>query len=292
MAGLKLRYQTGGNYTQDFTASQYTSLLSNYGTRRVCIRTKAGNATSDVVKYGLTTLTSASQYCRFRLRINNQNCYLGEISTIEENYTRFRASYDWISFNIYYQRHAIIYSTVRNTSEDGYVYFGFKAKKNNSKTTTYYCGTDISAIIITGRFVEALSVMNSLEFYSSNANHQALYIDICNSNYVNTKLKYFYKIYDFTSNCENQILTFTNINLNDLKTGTLTISTRVDEIGKLATDISCTFNNRYRTATFTNDNDVWDITSYKQYTTTDNIFIRPYSQRVWIRSTVNNNINQ
>lgn len=50
-----------------------------YGTRHLCLRTGAGS--NDVVKYGLTSNRSASEYCPMKLRVDGKDAYIGKIST-------------------------------------------------------------------------------------------------------------------------------------------------------------------------------------------------------------------
>lgn len=59
------------------TGNAYTN-PQNYGTARMCV--KKG---SDTVKFGLTTNTSASQYCGIRMKLNGNTAYIGRI----DNYT-------------------------------------------------------------------------------------------------------------------------------------------------------------------------------------------------------------
>ncbi len=67
MAGIVYKYNN--KYTS-LTGSEYTQ--PNAGTARLCV--KYGTST---VKYGLTTNTSASQYCGIRMKVNNGIAYIG-----------------------------------------------------------------------------------------------------------------------------------------------------------------------------------------------------------------------
>ena len=58
------------------------------GKRRLCIRTGTGK--HDVVKYGLTTNSSASQYCGMRMRIDGKTAYIGRYETTSSSYSRGR----------------------------------------------------------------------------------------------------------------------------------------------------------------------------------------------------------
>lgn len=60
-----------GNVT--YSGTQYVNPL--VGTHKVCIRTGAG--INDIIKYGLTTNSSASAYCGMRMRVENGVAYIG-----------------------------------------------------------------------------------------------------------------------------------------------------------------------------------------------------------------------
>ena len=74
MGGLVIRAPAG---IQSFTGSQYVSPAN--GTRRLCVRT--GTGINDIVKYGLTSDTSASSYCCMRLRMDGQTAMIGRSET-------------------------------------------------------------------------------------------------------------------------------------------------------------------------------------------------------------------
>lgn len=85
MSGLVQRYN-GSNIS--YTDSRFTGW--NGGTKKLCVRTKAGSTASDVISYPLTTNTTASQYCHFVVRVNGSNCRLATRSegTFTSNATR------------------------------------------------------------------------------------------------------------------------------------------------------------------------------------------------------------
>ena len=85
MSGLVQRYN-GSNIS--YTDSRFTGW--NAGTKKLCVRTKAGSTASDVISYPLTTNTTASQYCHFVVRVNGSNCRLATRSegTFTSNATR------------------------------------------------------------------------------------------------------------------------------------------------------------------------------------------------------------
>ena len=66
---------TGGNAA--YSGTQYAN--PSAGTRRVCIRT--GTGVNDVIKYGLTTNSSASAYCGMRMRVEGGVAYIGRSET-------------------------------------------------------------------------------------------------------------------------------------------------------------------------------------------------------------------
>lgn len=65
----------GGNAA--YSGTQYAN--PSAGTRRVCIRT--GTGVNDVIKYGLTTNSSASAYCGMRMRVEGGVAYIGRSET-------------------------------------------------------------------------------------------------------------------------------------------------------------------------------------------------------------------
>ena len=67
MAGIVYKYNN--KYTS-LTGSEYTQ--PNAGTARLCIK-----YSTSTVKYGLTTNSSASQYCGIRMKINGNTAYIG-----------------------------------------------------------------------------------------------------------------------------------------------------------------------------------------------------------------------
>lgn len=56
-----------------YSGSRYVNPAA--GTRRLCIRTGTGE--NGVVRYGLTTNSSASEYCGMRMRIDGNTAYIG-----------------------------------------------------------------------------------------------------------------------------------------------------------------------------------------------------------------------
>lgn len=70
MAHLVYRGSSG---VQHFSGSKYVN--PELGTHRFCIRTGTGK--NDVIKYGLTTQSSASEYCGFKMKVSNKDAYIG-----------------------------------------------------------------------------------------------------------------------------------------------------------------------------------------------------------------------
>lgn len=56
------------------------------GTKRLCLRTGTGEY--DVVKYGLTTNSSAVQYCGLRMKIDGQTAYIGRSETASSTFSK------------------------------------------------------------------------------------------------------------------------------------------------------------------------------------------------------------
>ena len=79
MSGLAIRYNGSNIY---YTAAEYTG-ISNLGTHKLCVRT---NGT--VLSYPLTTNTSASQYCKFKIKVANSTAYLAKSFSNSSSYTR------------------------------------------------------------------------------------------------------------------------------------------------------------------------------------------------------------
>lgn len=73
------------NQKCEYKDSRFTNPM--HGTRRVCVRT--GPGANDVVKYGLTSNTSASKYCGFKMRMPNGSiAMLGMYSTYTSSSSR------------------------------------------------------------------------------------------------------------------------------------------------------------------------------------------------------------
>lgn len=71
MAGLVFRSGNGKNMT--YSGSRYVN--PSHGTRKLCIRT--GTGSNDIIRYGLTSNSSASQYCGIRMRVDGKVAYIG-----------------------------------------------------------------------------------------------------------------------------------------------------------------------------------------------------------------------
>lgn len=71
MAGLVFRSGNGKNMT--YSGSRYVN--PSHGTRKLCIRT--GTGPNDIIRYGLTSNSSASQYCGIRMRVDGKVAYIG-----------------------------------------------------------------------------------------------------------------------------------------------------------------------------------------------------------------------
>ena len=75
MSGIVYRKN---NSNVSLTGTQYVNPTA--GTMRLCVRDANGN----IVKYGFTTNTSASQYSPV-ININGNKCYIGSMSTATYN---------------------------------------------------------------------------------------------------------------------------------------------------------------------------------------------------------------
>lgn len=80
MAHLVYRGSSG---IQHFSGSKYVN--PELGTHRFCIRTGTGN--NNVVKYGLTTQSSASKYCGFKFKVSGMDVYLGKYGDVADTKT-------------------------------------------------------------------------------------------------------------------------------------------------------------------------------------------------------------
>ena len=63
----------GRNGRVEYSGTQYVN--PSAGTKKLCIRT--GTGPNDVIRYGLTTKSSASAYCGLRMRIDGNVAYIG-----------------------------------------------------------------------------------------------------------------------------------------------------------------------------------------------------------------------
>ena len=71
MAGLVYK-NTNGQFVS-ISGTAYTNPTA--GTARLNFKT--GSASTDVLKFGLTTNTSAAQYCGLRMKVSNGTAYIG-----------------------------------------------------------------------------------------------------------------------------------------------------------------------------------------------------------------------
>ena len=74
MAILNIRYN---GETKSYDNSNFNFNPLNYGKARLNIKVN-----SNIEKFGLTTNTNATEYCKLRIRIGNNIAYLGRVSTI------------------------------------------------------------------------------------------------------------------------------------------------------------------------------------------------------------------
>lgn len=69
----------GKNGVMSYSGTEYVN--PTHGTRRLCIRT--GSGSNGVVKYGLTSDSSASSYCGMKMRVDGNTAYIGKYKNAE-----------------------------------------------------------------------------------------------------------------------------------------------------------------------------------------------------------------
>lgn len=134
MGGLVIRAPAG---IQSFTGSQYVSPAN--GTRRLCVRT--GTGINDIVKYGLTSDTSASSYCCMRLRMDGQMAMIGRSETFtsssSSNWTVASSSRQTGTYATYTYSGSYTYSgTTYSTSKVGPYSTSYSTLWQSCGTTT------------------------------------------------------------------------------------------------------------------------------------------------------------
>ena len=97
------------------------------GTHRLCLRT--GTGAGDIVKYGLTTNSSASQYCGMKMRIDGKVAYIGMSSSVG-------AGNCFTSSMLEEGGNELNYTTVSRTYK-----YGATAKSSSSNTGTMKSGS-------------------------------------------------------------------------------------------------------------------------------------------------------
>ena len=69
----------GKNGVMSYSGTEYVN--PTHGTRRLCIRT--GSGSNGIVKYGLTSDSSASSYCGMKMRVDGNVAYIGKYKNAE-----------------------------------------------------------------------------------------------------------------------------------------------------------------------------------------------------------------
>ena len=160
MGGLVIRAPAG---IQSFTGSQYVSPAN--GTRRLCVRT--GTGINDIVKYGLTSDTSASSYCCMRLRMDGQMAMIGRSETFtsssSSNWTVASSSRQTGTYATYTYSGSYTYSgTTYSTSKVGPYSTSYSTNWTSSSKTVHgvplsyyseYGSTSSSSIIGNSKYV-------------------------------------------------------------------------------------------------------------------------------------------
>ena len=127
-----------------YSGSQYTPPLDG---KKLCIRT--GTGPNDILKYGLTSNSSASSYCGMRMRIENGIAYIGrsEVKSVysDEIYTTTSTSS---------QQTDTVSNTVINTTE---YYTISRYTTTYTKTITTRKTTNVSTTRTTSKMISSLS---------------------------------------------------------------------------------------------------------------------------------------
>lgn len=87
----------GKNGRMSFSGTKYVNPTE--GKRRICLRT--GTGVNDIVRYGLTTNSSASQYCGIKMKISGSIAYIGRSQPKVEQVTNSHSSSSQSTTNSY-----------------------------------------------------------------------------------------------------------------------------------------------------------------------------------------------
>lgn len=163
MGGLVIRAPAG---IQSFTGSQYVSPAN--GTRRLCVRT--GTGINDIVKYGLTSDTSASSYCCMRLRMDGQTAMIGRSETFtsssSSHWTVASSSRQTGTYATYTYSGSYTYSgTTYSTSKVGPYSTSYSTNWTSSSKTVY--GVPLSYYSEYGSYSSSSIIGNSKYVYST-----------------------------------------------------------------------------------------------------------------------------
>lgn len=151
------------------TGNAYTN-PQNYGTARLCV--KKG---TDTVKFGLTTHTSATQYCGIRMKINGNTAYIGRIdSGITTSQGSSSSSSSWNAHSTWDEYSRVDYQTFSvstwvATRESWYDSIVQKESTGTSKyeyKTTTANGTTVTSPYSRTVNVTATKKTHGIDFYT------------------------------------------------------------------------------------------------------------------------------
>ncbi len=174
----------GRNGRVEYSGTQYVNLPG--GTKKLCVRT--GTGPNDVIRYGLTTRSSASAYCGLRMRIEGGVAYIGRRETrsasgvevrTESTSMTISTSVSSTSSSKYSVTHAysttkqsnyVASETVRETLTETYVTTSLRTSSTSSsslsKTTGRYT-TSQSKLATVSTSSHTFTVSNGSSSYST-----------------------------------------------------------------------------------------------------------------------------
>lgn len=129
-----------------YSGTQYVNPIN--GTKRLCIRT--GTKPNDIIKYGLTTNSSASEYCGMRMKIDGNTAYIGRseepFKSAYNINSVIKTSRGTSTYQTYYKtiQYTLSYSSTYSSSNIGgmkttntYIYSSSYITSVNNKQCTY-----------------------------------------------------------------------------------------------------------------------------------------------------------
>ena len=165
-----------------YSGTQYVNPIN--GTKRLCIRT--GTKPNDIIKYGLTTNSSASEYCGMRMKIDGNTAYIGRKGlTSEISYTTIQTKKHSYSSSVKsYNSNTKTASTIHSTKTYGANSTTYKSLRSyTTSITSTIIGESNNEQIITDSYsvivYSQISNLSSTEAFPSTLTYLYSYTFSC-----------------------------------------------------------------------------------------------------------------